>query len=88
MNRTLLVLAGIGLMYGGSLVAEPALIAERPESQTELWLQLQRDGSQASARPQSATPTERELAMRRLLESYKHPIPEFFEQDAGGQVGR
>jgi len=57
-------------------------------SLTERWLHLQASGQAASSHPQQATPQERELTNRRLLESYRHPIPEFFEQDMGGEIAR
>lgn len=51
---------------------------------TESWLQIQREGSQASNRPQQLTPQERELVNQRWLENFSHPIPEFFDVDAAG----
>lgn len=68
--------------------AAPPLVAERPEGQTEMWLQLQREGSAASNHVQTATPAERELSMQRLLDSYTHPIPEYFGEDDGGSFER
>lgn len=53
---------------------------------TESWLTLQTSGRAASTTPQKATAAEREQAAQRLLESYKHPIPEYFEQKVGGQT--
>ncbi|ROM49697.1 hypothetical protein BK648_10805 [Pseudomonas poae] len=54
---------------------------------TESWLTLQSSGKLASSTPQKATAAERDQAAQRLLDSYKHPIPEFFEQKVGGQTG-
>ncbi|WP_053134665.1 DUF3613 domain-containing protein [Pseudomonas sp. MIACH] len=54
------------------------------QQQTEAWLQLQVSGQLASSTPQKATPAERENAMQRLIDSYKHAIPEYFEQKQGG----
>lgn len=53
---------------------------------TERWLQVQREGQQASPEPQEATPAERELAYKRWLESFNHPIPDFFGSQ-GGEIG-
>lgn len=64
-----------------------ALVSDEVQTQTGHWLRLQREGQLASPHPQVSTPAERELALQRWLESHKHPIPEFFEQDAGGQLG-
>jgi hypothetical protein len=54
------------------------------QKQTEGWLQLQVSGERASAKVQKATPAERDLALQRLLESYKFPIPEYYDQKQGG----
>ncbi|MBX7274892.1 DUF3613 domain-containing protein [Pseudomonas sp. M5A4_2d] len=56
------------------------------QAATENWLTLQSSGRVASTTPQKATAVEREQAAQRLLESYKHPIPEYFEQKVGGQT--
>ncbi|MBZ9782633.1 DUF3613 domain-containing protein [Pseudomonas sp. REP124] len=56
------------------------------QQETEGWLQLQRNNTAASPKLQSATATERELAMQRWLKSYQHEIPEFFDQYEGGKV--
>lgn len=83
-GMALLGLAPLALAQGNS----QALIAGSPATQTETWLQMQREGSSASKTPQTATPAERELALQRLLNAYQHPIPEFFDQDAGGEIDR
>lgn len=54
------------------------------QAETEAWMALQPSGRVASATPQKATPAERELAFKRWLDSNTHPIPEFFDQKAGG----
>jgi hypothetical protein len=56
------------------------------QKQTEGWLQMQVSGERASSNPQKATPAERDLVMQRLLESYKHPIPEYYDQKQGGNT--
>lgn len=86
------ILAGLALAITScTLVAGDAvapLVADRPETRTEMWLQLQREGNTASSHVQTATPTERELSMQRLLDSYNHPIPEYFGEDDGGSFER
>ncbi|MDD2060225.1 DUF3613 domain-containing protein [Pseudomonas sp. GD03860] len=63
-------------------------IEEGPSSKaqkgTETWLQLQARNQQASKKPQTATPKERERSMQRWLDSYKYEIPEHFEYDSVG----
>ncbi|NUU38553.1 DUF3613 domain-containing protein [Pseudomonas sp. C2B4] len=60
--------------------------ASPQQQETEGWLQLQSRNTVASPKPQTATATERELAMQRWLKSYQHEIPQFFDQDTGGMV--
>jgi hypothetical protein len=60
--------------------------ASAQQQETEGWLQLQSNKTAASTKPQTASATERELAMQRWLKSFQHEIPEFFDQDVGGSV--
>lgn len=53
-------------------------------SQADVWLNAQRDGRYASKHIQSATPLEYEMSLKRWTESYTHPIPEYYDQGAGG----
>lgn len=53
---------------------------------TEQWLQLQIRGVVASTKLQTASATERDLAMQRWLNSFNYPIPQYFDQDAAGQM--
>ncbi|ROM75025.1 hypothetical protein BK654_19480 [Pseudomonas brassicacearum] len=53
---------------------------------TESWMQLQIRGVVASTHLQTASATERELAMQRWLNSFNYPIPEFFDQDSAGEI--
>lgn len=65
-------------------MASAAVAAEKGDSpwqeQTQSWLKLQTEGNHASPTPQAVTPAERERSMQRWLDSYKHEIPDFFEQ--------
>ncbi|HEX8541390.1 MULTISPECIES: DUF3613 domain-containing protein [unclassified Pseudomonas] len=69
-------------------MASAAVAAEKGDSpwqeQTQSWLKLQTEGNHASPTPQAVTPAERERSMQRWLDSYKHEIPDFFEQKKGG----
>ncbi|MFJ7109058.1 DUF3613 domain-containing protein [Pseudomonas sp. NPDC098740] len=60
--------------------------ASAQQQETEGWLQLQRSNKAASQKPQTSTATERELSMQRWLKSYRHEIPEYFDQYESGQV--
>lgn len=60
--------------------------AEQPVA-SERWLRLQASGGAASQHLQSASPTERELANQRFLNSYEYAIPESFVEDSSGVGG-
>ncbi|MGY2187753.1 hypothetical protein D3C81_177840 [compost metagenome] len=60
--------------------------ASPQQQETEGWLQLQSRNTFASDKPQTASATERELAMQRWLKSFQHEIPAFFDQYEGGKV--
>lgn len=66
---------------------QPSLAKSMP-TLSEQWLSIQAGGQAASPHAQEATEAERELSLRRLLESYHHPIPMLFEQDTGGDFAR
>ncbi|WP_296258667.1 MULTISPECIES: DUF3613 domain-containing protein [unclassified Pseudomonas] len=75
----------------------PAMAIEPDASsqkQTEAWLQLQASGRAASNLPQPQAPAERDLSLQRWLNSYQHPIPEFYERkkeessSGSGSAGR
>lgn len=81
------LLLSVGVLQAAVAEDRPASAAE-PSELTEAWLQLQRGGGAASPQEQRLTPAERELAMERWLGSFKHEIPEFYEQDMAGEIGR
>ena len=60
--------------------------ASAQQQETEGWLQLQARNKVASPKIQTVTPAEREEAMQRWLKSYLHEIPQYFDQDEGGEV--
>lgn len=71
------------------LLAQAANEAPKPKERqtvTDQWLQIQREGQQPTPAPQVATPAEREMAYQRWLDSFKHPIPDFYGSE-GGDMG-
>ncbi|MDE3737418.1 DUF3613 domain-containing protein [Pseudomonas resinovorans] len=66
----------LGACCGLQAAEDPRHARHERQRQSEQWLSIQREGSQASRHAQSATPAERELANQRWLESYKYAIPE------------
>lgn len=69
-----------------SALAIDAGPASAQQQETEGWLVLQSRNKAASAKPQTATATERDLAMQRWLKKYKYEIPDFYDPDAGGKI--
>ncbi|WP_447894381.1 DUF3613 domain-containing protein [Vreelandella sp. GE22] len=76
-----------------ALVAAPLMVAllsgcagpgKHSMTAADNWLQVQRQGHQASLTPQSLSPREQELAHRRWLDSFNHPIPERYASDTAG----
>lgn len=58
------------------------------QSQVDVWLNAQRDGRYASQHIQNATPLEYEMSLKRWVDSYTHPIPEYYDQDTGGSFSK
>lgn len=82
MNISVLIGACLVTLSAAALAKEPS----SPQSPTEQWLQLQASGKAASTTPQTQVPIERDLSMQRWLNSYQHPIPDFFDQKKGGSA--
>ncbi|MGC5701429.1 DUF3613 domain-containing protein [Pseudomonas sp. NFXW11] len=55
---------------------------------TEVWLQMQARNQLASNHAQPASPGERELSLQRWMESFKHPIPEYYKEYSTGGKGK
>jgi len=82
--KTLCCLGLLSLPLGA--LAIDAGPASAQQQETEGWLLLQSRNKAASPDPQTATTTERELAMQRWLKKYKYEIPDFYDPDAGGKI--
>jgi hypothetical protein len=61
--------------------------ASLSQQSTETWLLLQSRNQVKSPIPQNASPSERELALQRWLDNYKHPIPEYYKEYVGSGGG-
>ena len=83
MNLYIRVGVLLAVLPFGAFAIEPGPVS-RSQQDTENWLQLQISGQAQSPIRQVATPAERELSLQRWLDSYKHPIPEYYKQDEGG----
>jgi len=75
----------LAMMPLGALAIEPGPLAKNQQD-TENWLQLQISGKAQSPVRQVVTPAERERSLQRWLDSYNHPIPEYYKQDEGGSA--
>ena len=54
-------------------------------SQTRQWLDMQRDGSQASQQAQTLPGPVMDQVYQRYIKSFGHPIPDLYEEHAIGQ---
>ncbi|SDH23714.1 Protein of unknown function [Pseudomonas flavescens] len=92
MKRMIVGVALLACLPLNAVVADQGqvrgLVGGERETQVAHWLRLQREGRLASQHPQASTPAEQELALQRWLDSHKHPIPEFFEQNVGGELDK
>jgi hypothetical protein len=85
MNIRLLIGFCVAFVTASAAAIEPGP-SSPDQKQTDAWLQLQASGKAASSVPQPSSPVERDLSMQRWLNSYQHPIPDFYEQKKGGNV--
>jgi hypothetical protein len=85
MNLRFLIAISLMFVTVTAAAIEPGF-SSPDQKQTDAWLQLQASGKAASPVPQPSSPIERDLSMQRWLNSYQHPIPDFYEQKKGGTV--
>lgn len=85
MNTKRLLIVCMACLSTTAWAIEPGP-SSAPQKGTEQWLQMQIRGVFASPKLQTASATERDLAMQRWLNSFNYPIPEFFDQDAAGEM--
>ncbi|MBZ5487046.1 DUF3613 domain-containing protein [Halomonas aquamarina] len=94
----------IGLMALGALLAGGMAGCAQPAGQpgeaaqsrmlgkgstsADAWLQVQREGSQASPHEQRLSAAEQERASQRWLDSFTHPIPDFFKREDADSFGQ
>jgi hypothetical protein len=85
MNTKRLLIVCMACLSTSAWAIEPGP-SSKEQKGTEQWMQLQIRGIVASSKLQTASATERDLAMQRWLNSFNYPIPEFFDQDAAGKM--
>ncbi|RON16643.1 DUF3613 domain-containing protein [Pseudomonas frederiksbergensis] len=85
MNTKRLLIVCMACLSTSAWAFEPGP-SSKEQKGTEQWMQLQIRGTVASPKLQTASATERDLAMQRWINSFSHPIPEFFDQDTAGEM--
>ncbi|WP_095054250.1 DUF3613 domain-containing protein [Pseudomonas sp. Irchel s3b2] len=85
MNTKRLLIVCMACLSTSAWAIEPGP-SSKEQKGTEQWLVLQSRGVVASPKVQTASATERDLAMQRWLNSFLYPIPEFFDQDTAGEI--
>ncbi|KNH27606.1 hypothetical protein ACS77_10625 [Pseudomonas syringae] len=85
MNTKRLLIVCMACLSTSAWAFEPGP-SSKEQKGTEQWMQLQIRGIVASPKLQTASATERDLAMQRWLNSFLYPIPEFFDQDMAGEI--
>ncbi|WP_223484346.1 DUF3613 domain-containing protein [Pseudomonas sp. A-RE-19] len=85
MNTKRLLIVCMACLSTSAWAIEPGPSSQEQKG-TEQWMQLQIRGVVASPKLQTASATERDLAMQRWLNSFSYPIPIFFEQKSSGEI--
>lgn len=85
MNTKRLLIVCMACLSTSAWAIEPGP-SSKEQKGTEQWLQMQIRGVFASPKLQTASATERDLAMQRWLNSFNYPIPEYFDQDTAGKM--
>lgn len=79
------ILPLISLFGAGIAVADSQEGSSGEE--TRRWLELQRSGVAASTTRQTVSGPVANEIYKRYVESFKHPIPEFYNSDKDGDSG-
>ncbi|KAA0874089.1 DUF3613 domain-containing protein [Nitrincola tapanii] len=79
---------GIASNTSAQTPSEHGLLKNKPLTQSEVWLRMQREGQQASPYIQQPSLKERERSFQRWLDSYQYPIPDNFDQKQGGSFSQ
>lgn len=82
--RLMLCLGVLALPTVAVAAGKPGFTAPEREYLTDSWLEVQREGLEASRHVQQATPAERERSMQRWLDSYEYAIPDFYTGEEAG----
>ena len=93
MNKSLLVMIILGFLATSgttALAAEDALNTGEDSgyeigSDTRSWLNMQREGAQASSQAQTLPGPVMDQVYQRYIKSFGHPIPDLYEEHAVGQ---
>ena len=60
----------------------------QPGEQSRSWLQMQSTGQSATQQPPRQTGPEAARAYERYLNSFEHPIPQYYTGDEAGRLRR
>ncbi|MDO9422613.1 MAG: DUF3613 domain-containing protein [Methylobacter sp.] len=74
------------LLFGADIAAADSQERSSGE-ETRAWLELQRSGVAASTTRQTVAGPVADEIYRRYVDSFKHPIPEFYKSDKDGGSG-
>jgi hypothetical protein len=85
MNTKRLLIVCMACLSTSAWAIEPGP-SSKEQKGTEQWLVLQSRGVVASPKLQTASATERDLAMQRWLDSFTFKIPEYFGQKVSGSI--
>jgi Protein of unknown function (DUF3613) len=85
-HQSIAALLPLVLLFAAEIAAADSLEQSVGE-ETRRWLELQRSGVAASETRQTVSGPVADAIYKRYVESFQHPIPEFYKSEQNGGSG-
>lgn len=79
-NKYISPLGFFFLALSFNVMADSAETPEKQDEKTRQWLDLQKNGQQASSHKQTLSGPAAARVYQRYLDSFSHPIPEYYSE--------
>jgi len=85
LRKTIITGGGLVLLLNASITFAESSSERSSGKETRRWLELQSSGLAASTSRQTVSGPVADAIYRRYLDSFKHPIPEFYKSKQDGE---
>ena len=86
-HKSITALLPLILLSGANTAVADSLERSAVGVETRRWLELQSSGAEASKNRQTVSGPVADEIYKRYVDSFKHPIPEFYKSEDSGDIG-